>query len=139
MDLTLRPEVEIIQLIQEKLSQIQMAKHFKCSQSTVSKIVKHKDEILAEADSNQPCSKKRKRLSKASDVEDAFHKYFVDVRLIDVNAVLEEKANHLVGLLGNMEFIATNGWMCRWISSHGIKFKKLNGKKKDADTDSAEQ
>ena len=142
-DLTLRQKVEIIQLIQEKkLSQTEIAKRFECSQSAVSRIVKHKDEILAEADSNQPRSRKRKRSGKASDVEDALYKWFVDVRSRDApvtSAVLEEKANHLAGVLGNTEFIATNGWLCRWKLRHGIKFKKLHGEKKDADIDSAEQ
>ena len=72
------------------------------------------------------------------------NKWFVDVRSRDAlvtSAGLEEKANHLVGLLGNMEFIATNGWLCRWKSRHGIKFKKLHvhGEKTAADIDSAEQ
>ena len=55
------------------------------------------------------------------------------------SAVLEEKANHLAGLLGKPEFKATNGWLCRWKSRHGIKFKKAHGEKKDADVDAADQ
>ena len=83
-----------------------------------------------------------KRSGKANDVEDALYKWFVDVRLRDMpvtSTVLEEKANSLPGLLGNTEFIAINGWLCRCESRHDIKFKKLHSEKKDADTDSAEQ
>ena len=68
-------------------------------------------------------------------------KWFVNVRSRDApvtSAVLEEKANHLAGLFGNTEFIATNGWLCGWKSRQGIKFKKLHGEKKDADNDSGE-
>ena len=53
------------------------------------------------------------------------------------SAVLEEKANHLAGLLGKPEFKATNGWLCRWKLRHGIKSKKAHGK--DADVDAADQ
>ena len=56
----------------------------------------------------------------------------------DTSAVLEEKANHLAGLLGKPEFKATNGWLSRWKSRHGIKFKKAHGEK-DADVDAADQ
>ena len=60
-DLTLSQKVEIVHLVQEKrLSQIEIAKRFECSQSAVSKIVKNKDAILGEADNNKPHSRKRK-------------------------------------------------------------------------------
>ena len=69
-------------------------------------------------------------------MEAALYKWFVDARARDApvtSAVLEEKANHLAPLLGNRDFKATNGWMCRWKSRNGIKFKKAHGEKKDAD------
>ena len=142
-DLTLSQKVEIVHLVQEKrLSQIEIAKRFECSQSAVSKIVKNKDAILVEADDNKPHSRKRKRSGKANDVEGALYKWFVDARARDTpvtSAVLEEKATHLAGLLGKPEFKATNGWLCRWKSRHGMKFKKAHGEKKDADVDAAEQ
>ena len=114
----------------------------KCSQSTVSKILKNKDAILREADNNKPRSRKRRRSGKSEDVEEALYTWFVDVRAKDApvtSAVLEEKANHLAGLLGKPDFKATNGWLCRWKSRHGIKFKKTHGEKKDADVDAAAQ
>ena len=30
------------------------------------------------------------------------------------------------------------GWLCRWKTKHGIKFKKAHGEKKDADVTEAE-
>ena len=142
-DLTLSQKVEIVHLVQEKrLSQIEIAKRFECSQSAVSKIVKNKDAILGEADNNKPHSRKRKWSGKANNVDEALYKWFVDARARDApvtSAVLEEKATHLAGLLGKPEFKATNGWLCRWKSRHGIKFKKAHGEKKDADVDAADQ
>lgn len=52
---------------------------------------------------------------------------------------MEDKANHFADLLDKPEFKVTNGWLCRWKSRHGIKFKKAHGEKKDVDTDAAEQ
>ena len=77
-DLKLDKKVEIVQLIEEKrLSQIKIAMRFKCSQSTISKIVKNKDVILREADNNKPHSRKRRRLGKAEDVEEALYMWLV--------------------------------------------------------------
>ena len=97
---------------EKKLSQIEIAKRFECSQSAVSKIVKNKDAILAEGDDNRPHFRKRKGSGKANDVEEALFKWFVDTQLRDTpvtSAFLEEKGNHLADILGKAEFKATNG------------------------------
>ena len=97
--------------------------------------MKTKETVMREAEENMVSTHKRKRRGKAEDMEAALYKWFVDVRARDApvtSAVLEEKANHLAALLGNRDFKATNGWLCRWKSRNGIMFKKAHGKKKDA-------
>ena len=129
--------MEIIQIVQvKKLSQQKIAIRFGCFQSAVSKIVNTKETVLREAKENMVSTRKRKRRGKAEDVKAALYKWFVDARARDApvtSAVLEEKANHLAALLGNQDFKAANGWVCRWKSCNRIKFKKARGEKKDAD------
>ena len=98
--------------------------------------MKTKETVMREAEENMVSTRKRKRRSKGEDMEAALYKWFVDARARDApvtSAVLEEKANHLAALLGNRDFKAMNGWLCRWKSCNGIKFKKERGEKKDAD------
>ena len=123
---------------QEKLSQTELAKPFKCSQSTISKILKNKDAILREAVG----TRKRKRSRKDDDVDAALSTWFIDVRVRDApvtSAVLEEKATHFASVLDKPDLKVTNGWLCRWKTRHGIKFKKCHGEKMDADLDAADQ
>lgn len=78
-DLTINQKVEILQLVEEKkLSQTEITKRFKCSQSAVSKFVKNRDAIMCEAEDNKPHSRQRKRSGKANDVEEALYRWFVD-------------------------------------------------------------
>jgi hypothetical protein len=55
----------------------------------------------------------------------------------NTSAVLEEKVNHFARAL-DKAFKVTNGWLCRWKTRHGIKFKKAHGKKNYADVTAAE-
>ena len=106
-DLSLGLKMEIIQLVQEKLSQQEITTRFGCSQSAVSKIVKTKETVMREEEENMVSTRKRKRRGKAEDMEAALYKWFVDARVRDApvtSAVLEEKANHLAALLGSRDF-----------------------------------
>ena len=47
------------------------------------------------------------------------------------SAVFDEKANHFATAL-NQDFKATNQWLCRWKTRHGIKFKKAHREKRTA-------
>ena len=51
-----------------------VADHFKVSRSAVSKIIKHKETILSEAEVNN--NRKRKRGSKHNDIDEALFKWF---------------------------------------------------------------
>ena len=104
--------------------------------------MKTKETVMREAEENIVSTRKRKRRGKAEDVEAALYKLFMDARAGDApvtSAVLEEKANHLAALLGNRDSKAPNGWLCRWKSRNGIKFKKAHGEKKDADINASDK
>ena len=141
-DLSLSQRIEIVKLLEEKkLSQVELAKRFDCSQSTISKIAKNKPAILREAEEYRVGDRKHKRSGKDEDIEKALYTCFVDARSRDppiTNTVLEEKATHFATLLNKQDFKATNGWLCRWKARNGIKFKKSHGEKKDANICAAE-
>ena len=94
-DLSLSQRVNILKTMeQEKLSQTELAKHFKCSQSTISKILKNKDAILREADEHSVGTRKRKRSGKDDDVDAALFTWFIDARARDApvtSPVLDKK------------------------------------------------
>ena len=140
-DLSLSQKLEIIKLSSQKVSQSKLATQFDFSQSTISKILKQKDTLMSDAAENPNADRKRRRVGKAEDVESALLSWFTDARARDVNvttSILEEKANQLAEQLGNPDFKATNGWICRWKNRHGIKYKKQHGEKSDADTTAAD-
>ena len=139
-DLTLSKRLEIVKFMEkERPSQTEAAKRFSCSQSTISKIVKKKEAILEEAGEHKSSTRKRKRAGKDDEIDAALYTWFVDARARDApitSAILEEKANYFASML-KKEFKTTNGWLCRWKSRHGIKFKKAHGEKKDTDFEAA--
>ena len=123
-DLTLGQKLETVRVKgRERPSQAELAKRVSCAQSTISKITKSKDALLKEAEENKLTTRKRKR---ADDVDAAFYTWLVDARARDAPItpeILEEKANHFASVL-EKDFKATNGWLCRWKTRHGIKLKK---------------
>ena len=69
-DLSLsQKKLKIVQLSSEKVSQTHLAQKFGCSQSTISKILRQKDEIKQDATENKVKDRKRKRGGKDNDVE----------------------------------------------------------------------
>ena len=70
-DLSLSQKLEIVQLSLEKVSQTHLAQKLGCSQSTISKILRQKDEIRQDATENKVKDRKRKRGGKDDDVEKA--------------------------------------------------------------------
>ena len=53
-DSSLSQKIDTVRLVQnKKLLQIEIAKRFNCSQSTVSNIVKKKDDVMKEAEDNR--------------------------------------------------------------------------------------
>ena len=71
IDLSRSQKLEIVQLSLEKVSQTHLAQKLGCSQSTISKILRQKDEIRQDATENKVQDRKRKRGGKDDDVEKA--------------------------------------------------------------------
>lgn len=85
----------------------------------------------------------RRYLRKPSNemVDDALWLWFLQERRRGTpisGPVLQEKAMILHNKLGgNIEFVASNGWLDRWKKRHGVKFVNICGEKMSADTPSA--
>ena len=52
--------------------------------------------------------------------------------------ILEEKAKQFATSLDKPDFKVSNGWLCRWKTRNGMKYKKAHGEKNDGDYESAE-
>ena len=140
-DLSLSQKLQIIQLASEKVSQTEISRQFGCSQSTVSKILSQKEELKHDAAENKMKDRKRKRTGKADDVEKALYTWFADARARDApvtTVILEEKARQFATALDKPDFKVSNGWLCRWKTRNGIRYKKAHGEKNDADYESAQ-
>ena len=55
-----------------------------------------------------------------------------------VTLILEEKAKQFATALDKLDFKVSNGWLCRWKTRNGIKYKKAHVEKNNADYESAE-
>ena len=53
--------------------------------------------------------------------------------------MLKSKSEEFAKKLSHIDFKATDGWLSRWKTRFGIKFKKAHGEKASADFASAEQ
>ena len=140
-DLSLSQKLEIVQLSLEKVSQTHLAQKFGCSQSTISKILRQKDEIRQDATENKVKDRKRKRGGKDDDVEKALYTWFTDARIrntLIMTAILEEKTRQFAAGLDKPNFQVTTGWLCWWMAQYGIKYKRAHGEKNDDDIESAE-
>ena len=79
---------------------------------------------MKDAEENKFAVRKRKRASKDDGVDAALYAWFIDARAQDApitSAILEEMANHFASVLAiDKDFRATNGWLCRWKTRHGM-------------------
>lgn len=115
-----------------------VADHFKVSRSAVSKIIKHKERILSEAEVNN--NRKRKRGSKHTDIDEALFQWFSIIRQKDLSLsgdIFKAKAEKFAEDLGISDFKATEGWLWRWKSRYQIKHVNTHGEKKDADQEAS--
>lgn len=137
--LKLSEKVEIIKVVDENVmtkekTKQQIAKDFGIPASTLSTILKNKDEIMkrfAEGD-----NRKRKREIDYPDVDEAVLTFFKQARVQNISVpgpVLQGKAEFYAKKLGHVDFRASNGWMEKFKSRHDIVFKKVCGESKAVD------
>ena len=90
-----------------------------------------------ESSQKQLTNVKRERKGKDPEVDEALNQWFELVTSKGQRVsgpMLKEKAEELAHLLGNSDFLATEGWISRWKVRHQIKAKKVHGEKASADS-----
>ena len=142
-DLSISEKIAILELIKKQpsnTSQRRLAEITGVPKSTVARIVQQQHKILHEltlyTKGERRLYQKRKREGKDPDVEEALSQWFsiVNTQGLHVTGpVLKSKSEEFAKMLGHNDFKATDGWLSRWKSRFGIKFKKLSGEKGNAE------
>ena len=109
-------------------------------QSSLSTIFKNHTKIKEDYKSCCNPGRKRKRSGKNSQLDGALKGWFRTARQRDKPVpiscpILQEKASDYAKQINVSDFNASNGWLRRFKTRENIAFKKLQGEKKDADTD----
>lgn len=128
-DLTLSEKVEILRKFDAlpKCSQRVASKLLEIPQSSLSRILQKRDAITAEVSVNLNVDRKRKRSGKGSIIEHVLLDWYFKTKENGepVNrSVLAKKAEELAKEYGLDNFVATDGWLTRWIARNNVSWKK---------------
>jgi len=140
--LSLTERMDVVKRLDSNEIQASIAKSYGVHHSSISRIMKQKEQIFEDWQNNTNLDRKRKRTGKAEDVEEALLRWFSQARSRQLpvsGPLLMEKANSLAEGLGLTDFKTTVGWLERWKERNNIKFKKQHGEKQDADDWGAER
>ena len=98
-------------------------KIFKCGRTQVQAILKAKESIIANFETNAPASRKRSRGTRYQDIDNAVYKWYRLAReqLVPVSGlILQSEALLLAKELGNNSFKASNCWLHSFKQRHNI-------------------
>lgn len=140
-DISLAQKYEVVQLLEQRVSQSEIARRLGMSQPTVSVIAKNRSQIKEDFESCANPDRKRQRMGNSATVDRALLEWFKTARHRDIplnGPILMEKAKELSQKLNVEDFNASKGWLERWKARENIGFKRMHGEKKDADTSAAE-
>jgi len=134
-DLSLADKYEVVKLLDQKISQYEIAKKLGCSQSQVSRNSSKREDRRTQFDSNANPSRKRQRTGKAEDIETDLSQWFAHARSREIpitGPILEEKARDFATHMKKDDFTPSSGWLSRWKERNSINFKRVHGEQKDA-------
>ncbi|XP_023318329.1 tigger transposable element-derived protein 6-like [Trichogramma pretiosum] len=127
----------IKELEKGQLSKKEVAKKFDIKPSTLSGILKNKEDVLKAFETESP-SRKRKRGAEYDDIEEALIVWFEQARQNNIpisGPIIQEKALSYAKLFNNHQFQASDGWLHNFKKRHGIAFRKLCGESADVSND----
>jgi len=108
-----------------KLTQKEKAKRHGIGSSTVSDILKRKQEYIQEFDKNANVNKHRfNNAGKYDDISELTWRWFSSARVKNIpisGPIIQEKAAKFAIDLGHLEFKASNGWLNSWESVRSFK------------------
>ena len=129
--ISLKDKLQIISRIEKGEKQTEVCQTLGLPKTTVNMIWKKRDTFKRQFESSEVCGDvKRSMTSNHKDVDTALLEWFKQARHnnIPINGpLLLAKANTLASVLGDTAFKATNGFIDRWKTRHGIVFKKVCG------------
>ncbi|XP_054716487.1 tigger transposable element-derived protein 6-like [Uloborus diversus] len=133
--ISFQDKLNVISDIDDGMKQVDAAKKYGLSQSTVATFLKKRKHI--EGVRSNSVNPKRKRLKVATNenIDAVVLKWFQEMRAtnIPVNGpLLCAQARKYTAMLGNETFKASNGWLMRFRDRHGITFQEIHGEKKSA-------
>nr|XP_042904651.1 tigger transposable element-derived protein 6 [Parasteatoda tepidariorum] len=141
--LSFQDKLNVIKDIDDGMKQIDAARKYGLSQSTVATFLKKRKQIEDTVSSNL-INPKRKRLKVATNenIDAAVLKWFQEMRATNIpinGPLLCTQARKFAVMLGNETFKASNGWLMRFRDRHGITFQEVHGEKKSAPINEANE
>ncbi|GFS45854.1 tigger transposable element-derived protein 4 [Nephila pilipes] len=135
--LSLAQRVEVIELLDQRLTQECISKKFGVGQAVISRIKRDKEIILEYWRKNKNPNRKRKRQCSSEEVGEALFQWFSHVKNLKLSvngSMLKEKALQFAKELNVSNFTASNGWLERWKTRNNIKFKVHHVEKQNTDS-----
>ncbi|XP_063816271.1 tigger transposable element-derived protein 6-like [Pseudophryne corroboree] len=126
-DSTLAEKVKILELLQQpKASQSSVARNMGLSQSTISRVMKKRDEILERWNHNENPSRKRNRPFKHAKVDEALLEWllFAKANKLPISGpILMRQAEAIANEIGCPQFKPSNGWLWRWKERYRLFYR----------------
>ncbi|XP_018410843.1 PREDICTED: tigger transposable element-derived protein 3-like [Nanorana parkeri] len=126
-DSTLAEKVKILELLQQpKASQSSVARNMGLSQSTISRVMKKRDEILERWNQNENPSRKRNRPFKHAKVDEALLEWllFAKANKLPISGpILMRQAEVIAKEIGCPQFKPSNGWLWRWKERYRLFYR----------------
>ena len=124
--LTLKQKVEVIKMFRKnsRMSQQSLAEQFGCGRTQIASILKDKESLMSQYESNAPGSSKIRRVGEFEEVNTALYKWYVlatSKNIYPGGPELVEKARQIAELLGKSHFKGSNGWLCKWKARYNIR------------------
>ncbi|XP_062604991.1 serine-rich adhesin for platelets-like isoform X1 [Saccostrea cucullata] len=124
-DLSLKDQMRVVELLDQKVPQTKIAKQLGCSQSFISKLSSRKDEVRAQFLTSEDLNRRRNRKGKAPDVESALLAWYQS--LLDQEPekqisrkMFKDQAKKLADEFGIPHFPASDSWLYRWKCKHKL-------------------
>ncbi|XP_056404193.1 tigger transposable element-derived protein 3-like [Hyla sarda] len=126
-DSTLAEKVKILELLQQpKASQSSVARNMGLSQSTISRVMKKREEILERWNHNENPSRKRNRPFKHAKVDEALLEWllFAKANKFPISGpILMRQAETIAKEIGCPQFKPSNGWLWRWKERYRLFYR----------------
>ena len=136
--LTLKEQVDVIKYKDKSgCGSLSLAEKFFVGKTQILSILKNRDKILREFETNEPPSKQRSaRKTGNEEINKLIWEWFKDMsrRKLPISGpMLQEKALQFAKDLGNTEFRGSNGWLESFRKRNNIAFYVKSGEKADVD------